>query len=183
MGVTLVGYVEGVIDERQLASLGSLFPQVRFRSVGAIWPNTPPVGLSALIVPATDADADNVVYRLSSREEGPPVVVVLDSGDPNNARRLIQAGAADILLAPVSEAAFALCLERLFAQSSTSGGSAREPGRVVGLLKAGGGVGITAVGTQLACLLAHRYGEDGMVSPTWTCSSALARCILISPRR
>jgi pilus assembly protein CpaE len=158
----LVGYVEGVIDEHRLASLTALFPQVRFRTVGAVWPSTPPVGLAALVVPATDADIDNVVYRLSAREEGPPVIVLLNSSDPNSGRRLIQAGASDIVLAPVSEAAFALSLERLFTQSSTSGGS-KEPGRIVGLLKAGGGVGVTAVGTQLACLLAHRYGEEGSV--------------------
>jgi pilus assembly protein CpaE len=161
---TLVGYVDGSIgDERRLASMAALFPNVRFRSLGQAWPEPPPIGLAAMIVTAEDADVDAAVKRLGARRDGPPVIVALTTNDPGNTRRLIQAGAADILLTPVSEAALALSLERLFANADTSSAGRGQPGRVIGLLKAGGGVGATAIGTQLACMVASREGAASRV--------------------
>lgn len=159
----MVGYVEGAVgDDRQLASLGVLFPNVRFRSVGYAWPDPAPVGLSAVIISADNDNVDAVARRLSSRTDSLPVIVALASSDPNNTRRLLQAGAADILLVPVSEAALALSLERLFANNDAS--ASRKPtGRIIGLLKAGGGVGATSIGTQLATMMASREGDEASV--------------------
>lgn len=160
-GMTLVGYVDGSIGGAdQLAALSSLFPHVRFRSVGSTWPNPPPAGLTALIISAADDEVDAVVRRLSARQEGAPVIVALTTSDPNSSRRLLQAGAADILLTPISEAALALSLERIFAQHAASGVDRAQPGKVVGLLKAGGGVGATSIGTQMAIMLANRAEGD-----------------------
>jgi pilus assembly protein CpaE len=63
------------------------------------------------------------------------------------------AGAADILPAPAREASLALSLERLLAGRKSVNAPA---GKVIGIIKAGGGVGATAVGTQLALILAAR---------------------------
>jgi pilus assembly protein CpaE len=164
VGATLVGYVEGVINsEDQLASLAGLFPHVRFRSVGMNWPDPIPVGLGALIVTASSVDVDTISRRLADNRDGPPVIVALNSTDTNDTRRLILAGAADILLAPVSEAAMALSLERLFAHAEATTASRGQAGRIIGLLKAGGGVGATAIGTQLACMMAARDGGAARV--------------------
>jgi pilus assembly protein CpaE len=160
-GLTRVGYVEGAIGgPDRVASLAALFPQVQFVSVGAIWPTRPLSGLAGLIVAATHGDVEAVARRLSARPPA-PVLVVLSDSDVTATRRLMQAGAADILIAPVTEAALALSLERLLANVDQH--VARAPtGRVIGLLKAGGGVGATAIGTQLAALIAS-HGEAGGV--------------------
>jgi pilus assembly protein CpaE len=158
--ITLVGYVEGVMtSDDQLASLAGLFPHVRFRAVGMAWPEEPPVGLSAMLVKVEGAEVDGATRRLAANRDGPPVIVVLRSSDANDTRRLILAGAADVLLAPVSEAAMALSLERLFAHAEATTASRGQAGKVIGLLKAGGGVGATAIGTQLACMIASRGSE------------------------
>ncbi len=157
----LVGYVEGAIGgPQQLASLAALFPHVRFRSVGSGWPEPAPAGLSALIVEASDSDIEAATRRLTTRTDSTPVIVVLDSYDANSSRRLLQAGAADILLAPVSEAALALSLERMFSTYDRPSSRRSQPGRIVGLLKAGGGVGATALGAQLVTLIAGRHSGD-----------------------
>ncbi len=162
-GLTRVGYVEGAIGgPERVSSLGALFPNVQFVGVGRVWPETPLPGLAALIVSATAADIDTVLRRLTRAASGPPVIVALGDSDVATTRRLVQAGAADILLAPVSEAALALSLERLLAGAEIQAPRAAA-GRVIGLIKAGGGVGATAVGVQLATIIAGRSGGAGGV--------------------
>ena len=91
------------------------------------------------------------------------MVVVLLNADVTGTRRLMRAGAADVLPAPVSESALTLSLERLLARGDEP--LHRPPGRagqVVALLKAGGGVGATSLGTQLAILMAARRSGAGV---------------------
>jgi pilus assembly protein CpaE len=161
VSITLVGYVEGVIaNDEHLTSLSGLFPHVRFRGVGTAWPDPIPVGLGALLVKADHTEVDSLARRLSENRDGPPVIVALDSTDTNDIRRLMLAGAVDILRAPVSEAAMALSLERLFAHAETTASMRGQAGKVIGLLKAGGGVGATAIGVQLACMIAARASDS-----------------------
>jgi pilus assembly protein CpaE len=159
---TRVGYVEGAIGgPDRVASLKALFPGVDFVSVGSAWPERPVSGLAALIVSAEPNDVERVIARLAAQPEPLPVIVALRDADVAATRRLIRAGAADILAAPVNEAALALSLERLLARSppTQSGGPASQ---VIAFLKAGGGTGATAIGTQLAVILAGR-AEDASV--------------------
>ena len=156
-----VGYVDGVIGSPdRVASLASLFPQVGFESVGQGWPDNPPHDLNALVVSvdcATPAEVEGACRRIGRRPKDPPVVIVLLNADVATTRRLMRAGAADVLPAPVSEAALTLSLERLLAR--TDDPLPRPPkreGQVVALMKAGGGVGATSLGVQLAILLAAR---------------------------
>ena len=149
-----VGYVDRVFGGTDmLEHLSSLFPSLDFVSVGASWPEQKVAGLAALIVAADSEEADTALKRLGADAGGPPVILVLPRTDLATTRRLILAGAADILTAPVREAALALSLERLLAGRKSTSAPA---GRVIGLIKAGGGVGATAVGTQLAQILAAR---------------------------
>jgi pilus assembly protein CpaE len=71
-------------------------------------------------------------------------------------RRLMREGAADVLPAPVNEPALAISLERLFGADGPDRSGARKSGEVVVFLKAGGGVGATALATQLAATLAPK---------------------------
>lgn len=157
-GLTRVGYVEGAIGgPDRIGSIAALFPQVQFVSVGSSWPSRPLNGLGAMIVGVDASEVEAAFRRLGARGSGPPVIVVLKDNDVRTSRRLMQAGAADILLAPVAEAALALSLERVL--TSVESMAARAPtGKVITLMKAGGGVGATAIGTQLAALIAKQEG-------------------------
>ena len=156
---TRVGYVEGAIGgPDRVMSLAALFPNVDFVSVGTSWPLRPDAGLSALIVGVDATEIDSALTRLPALSAGLPVIIALRDADVAITRRLMRGGAADILTAPVSDAALALSLERILAGREAA--NPRAPtGKMIGLLKAGGGVGATAVGTQLAAMLAGR-GED-----------------------
>ena len=162
-----VAYVDGVIGSPdRAASIAALFPQVAFAGIGPDWPDNPPHGLSALIVSvdcANPAEVEGACRRIARRPKDPPIVVVLLNADVANTRRLMRAGAADVLPAPVSEATLTLSLERLLARGDEQ--LVRTPGRagqVVTLLKAGGGVGATSLGTQLAILMAARRAGPGI---------------------
>jgi Flp pilus assembly CpaE family ATPase len=160
-----VGYVDGSIgDPARVASLAALFPNAIFESVGPAWPERHPQHLDILVVPADVADIQNVLRRLRVR---PPValhtLVILNRSDANTARVLAREGAAEVLQAPVGDAALALCVERLLSRENSARGPARKQGQVVALLKAGGGVGATALGVQIAGILAPRAAPAGQV--------------------
>ena len=164
---TQVGYVNGVLGEPdRMTSLAALFPDVGFDSVGDDWPDQSPHDLSAMIVGvdcARPAELEGACRRIARRSKEPPVVVVLLNADVTGTRRLMRAGAADVLPAPVSESALTLSLERLLARGDEP--LHRPPsraGQVVALLKAGGGVGATSLGTQLAILMAARRSGAGV---------------------
>ncbi|MGH7024009.1 MAG: AAA family ATPase, partial [Caulobacteraceae bacterium] len=163
-GLTRVGYVEGAIGgPERIGSLAALFPQVQFVSVGATWPSRPLGGLAALIVPVSTEDVEAAVRRLGARGSAAPIIVALKDSDVRVTRRLMQAGAADILVAPVTEAALALSLERVLSSTESLKASRGPAGRVVGILKAGGGVGATAIGVQLAAMIASHDAASGGV--------------------
>jgi pilus assembly protein CpaE len=100
---------------------------------------------------------------LQSSARQAQIVVVLRDADLMSTRRLIRMGAADVLPAPASELALSLSLERLF-ETRSLGAEPSGPGNeVVSFLKAGGGVGVTALIAQLAAILAGRGGKVGAV--------------------
>ncbi|TAJ72495.1 MAG: hypothetical protein EPO51_10385 [Phenylobacterium sp.] len=157
-----VGVVQGALEgPGRMASIAALFPHVRFETVGANWPDADPdrdVLLVALAGSAS-ADVEDAVRRLRSRPPRTAVVVILRDADVTTTRWLIREGAADVLTAPLSEPALALSLERLLSGGSHSTTPART-GQVVALLKAGGGVGATSLGVQVAAMLAARAEGD-----------------------
>lgn len=155
-GRRTVAYVDGAIGGHdRVSSLAALFPQVEFVGIGAEWPDKAVAGLSVLIIAADASTIEPLIKRIAARRGATPLVVALRGADVGMARRLIQAGAADVLPAPVSEAALALSLQRILAGVELPA-APKSTGRVIGLLKAGGGVGATALGTQLAAMLAPR---------------------------
>jgi pilus assembly protein CpaE len=155
-----VAVVDGAIGPPdRFASVAALFPHVAFESAGASWPERPSAGLDILIVTVAghaDAEVEAAVRRLKARTSGPKVVIVLRDADVTTTRRLSHGGAADVLPAPVSEPALALCLERLLTRETSKSDAARGAGDVVVVLKAGGGVGATALAVQTAAMLATR---------------------------
>lgn len=158
--VQRVGVVEGAIGgAERFVSIAALFPHVAFEPVGETWPDRPVAGLSILIVPVaatSGVEVDAAVKRLGAGGSGVQTVVVLRDADVTTTRRLMRAGAADVLTSPVSEPALALSLERLLTGGASSVGPGRKTGEIVALLKAGGGVGATALGVQMATQIAAR---------------------------
>jgi pilus assembly protein CpaE len=158
-----VGVVEGALGgPERFASLAALFPDVLFESVGAVWPDRLATPLEVLIVPVSGASPDSVsdaVARLKAAAPNLRIVIVLSDADVTTTRRLIREGAADVLPLPISEASVALCLERLLVAEAAEPAAHAKPGEVIAFLKAGGGVGATALVAQVASILAAR-GQD-----------------------
>jgi pilus assembly protein CpaE len=150
-----VGLMRGAVAPEQALALRNQFRDVMFESLGAEAEGgaAPP----DVLVIAVDANSQDVAHTSRLLPKRPPVVVILHNSDMANTRALLRAGAADVLPAPVGEAALVLCLERLLARGAPIRGTASsKPGQVVALLKAGGGVGATSLGVQAANLLSER---------------------------
>lgn len=159
-----IGFVDGAIRPEHISTLGSLFPDLAFQSVGPVWPDHHALGFDFLfvIVDAMSAqDMEAAIRRLRAQSASLHIVVILRNADVINTRALSHAGAADVLPAPVNDATLALCLERLFSREVGERTPVRRPGQVVALLKAGGGVGATSLGVQSAITLAGNSPNEG----------------------
>jgi pilus assembly protein CpaE len=151
--------VDAIGGPDRLTSLAALFPHVAFEAGAGPWPSRVDPGTDVLIAGADaahPAEIEAAIARLGAANGGARIAVVLRNADVAITRRLIRAGAADVLPAPVSEPTLALCLERLLTARLDGGGPARKVGEMVAVLKAGGGVGATALCVQAAILLAQR---------------------------
>jgi pilus assembly protein CpaE len=151
--------LEAIGGEGRLASLAALFPHVAFEAAPGLWPDDVASGAAVLIAgvdAALAADLEHALARLSRSHGHPRIAVVLRNADVTTTRRLMRAGASDVLPAPVGEPALAICLERLLHAHPHEAGGARKAGEIVALLKAGGGVGATALAVQSSFLLAQR---------------------------
>jgi pilus assembly protein CpaE len=150
-----VGLVDGALgDEQQLASIASLFPHVSFESIGPTWPQRAPAGIDVLIAGADATVASDVEAAVHRLRASPTVriVIMLRKADVSTTRMLMREGAADVVPFPTSEAALALSLDGLFTPDADAADG--PGGRVVAFLKAGGGVGATALAVQAGALLA-----------------------------
>ena len=163
-----VGIVDGAIGGgERFASIAALFPHVAFRSAGDQWPERPDPSLDVIVVGVSAGDADGVetaLRRLGADHGHVAIVVTLLNADVMTTRRLMRAGAGDVLPVPISEPALALCLERLLSGGGSSGGPKRKSGEIVAMLKAGGGVGATALSVQMGAMLASRGGGEVCVA-------------------
>jgi len=149
---------------RPSESLQAQFPLVRFRPLATRWTGEA-VGdadvLAACADAASEQDVNRLCLQLRDCGRADSVIVFLRNPDVTTTRRILREGAADVLPSPAEELAVAVALERLLGRLKTEG--ARQPqtaGQVVALLKAGGGVGATALGAQLAAILAKTRGES-----------------------
>jgi pilus assembly protein CpaE len=155
-----VGVLDQALSADCLARLKSLCPNVEFVPLRAI---TRAGGLDLLFVRVSGARPAEIDYAQNmARELGPTcsLVILLDDADVNTTRRLAAAGVADILPLPVPDPSLVLCLERLLADNVAE--QVGAAGEIIGILKAGGGVGATTIGVQLAAWLARRSGRQSI---------------------
>ena len=158
-----VGFVEGILGNRErVTAFAALFPSIRFEPLGDIWPDRLPANMSIAIVPVDSAspqEVETAVRRLKQNSGATAVIITLRNADVLTMRRLVREGAADVLPTPVGEPALALSLERLLSRVPVETGPPRKNGKVVAFLKAGGGVGATSLGVQVAAMLARAKPE------------------------
>jgi len=155
--VQKVGVLEGALGGAdRLVALAALFPNISFETIGPVWAEGKSDHFDILIV-AADADRlDDTLLRLGAQRSSARVVVALHNADVVSTRRLMREGAADVLPAPVSEPALALSLERLLDHGASTAVERRKAGEIVAVLKAGGGVGATALAVHACAALASR---------------------------
>ncbi len=159
------GYVDGAVTPEQVSAVAALFPNVMLTSLGESVPDNP-AELDILFAEVDAAQPERLeraVRLCKLNPTSPQIVIVLRNAELSSTRALLQGGAADVLPAPVSNAELALSLERLLARGIATREPARRPGQMVALLKAGGGVGATALGVQAAILAAGKTGDPGRV--------------------
>jgi pilus assembly protein CpaE len=155
--------LEAIGGEAQLTSLAALFPHVIFEPLYRSWPDRLSPDLDVLITAADagrPAEIDQMLARVGLAPAGTRIAIVLRNADVTTTRRLIRAGAADVLPAPVSEPGLAVSLERLLSSEPLESGANRKTGELVAVLKAGGGVGASALCAQTAFLLARRGAAE-----------------------
>lgn len=157
--VQRVCVAEGALGEdQQFASVAALFPNARFDSIGAGWPDRTPSRCDLLIV-AVDAAAavevDTAMRRLKGQPAEMNTLVVLRNADVTVTRRLMREGAADVIPAPANEAALAVALDKILGTVSEERPRRAAGGQVVAVLKAGGGVGATSLCVQSAAIAAR----------------------------
>lgn len=151
-------YAEGAMSPAEVAALTGLFPAILFEPAKTTWPDYLTSDAEILIV-EVDALAASQMERvtrfLDARPQGVSVLVAMRHANIAGTRALMQAGAADIVPLPATEAGWALAIERLLVRNVP-----REPagksGQIVALLKAGGGVGATSLGVQASHLISAR---------------------------
>lgn len=157
---TRLGYDPVAFDGKPPpASLKELFPNVLFEPTGGA-PFDDALSRFDLLIAAIDAakaqEVETLCANLRDNARRGRVIVFLSHASVETTRRLVREGAGDVLVAPISEPALAAALERILATLdrpvvvSNSG----EQGHVVAMLKAGGGVGSTAIAAQIATLVA-----------------------------
>lgn len=156
-----VGVVAGALGSPdQVAAIAALFPNIAFEPLDETWPQSRGANPDIIIVGANTgsaAEVDSVVRRMKACPPSSQVVVVLRAADVATTRRLSREGAADVLPSPVSEPALALSLERLLRQAPAPvRDEPAQAGEVIAVLKAGGGVGASALISQLGVQLARQ---------------------------
>ena len=159
-----LGIAPGALSTEQVAGMAALFPAIQFEFLNES--RNAPGELDILFLAVDGAAPDQIeeaVRQCKLNPGAPQAVFVLHHADLSNTRALLQSGAVDVLPAPVSETALALCLERLAARGKPSRGTPRAAGQLVAVLKAGGGVGATALAVQAAIMASARAGEPGRV--------------------
>lgn len=157
--LTRLGYDPAAFDGKAPPEgLKEMFPDVLFQPTGSESFADALAGVD-LMIAAVDAtkvrDVEALCGELRDNPRRGRVIVFLSHANVETTRRLVREGAGDVLVAPISEPALAASLERIMATLERPVLAAPSAGgHVVALLKAGGGVGATAIAAQIAALVA-----------------------------
>jgi pilus assembly protein CpaE len=97
------------------------------------------------------AVSTDTFVRLAGATPQRKVIAAARYAEPEDVRRLFRAGAADVVTAPFTPSALASALEEVLGDRDGS----RPSGRIITILRGGGGVGATTIALNLAALTAR----------------------------
>lgn len=164
MSIQRVGVVPSAVGgEARLPALRSLFSNIVFETLSEAWETGEFGHCDVIIIPVNKArisEVQQLVQRLSVGPVQTKIIAVLENADVSTIRDLVHTGVADVLPEPVTDPSLALSLERLLTKQASVQANTKQPGKIVALMKAGGGVGATTLGIQLGLLLADRHQTD-----------------------
>ncbi len=105
---------------------------------------------------ATPARLARVEDIVAHAHQGTTIIAILDSPSSEDVRRLFRAGVSDVLSFPINHEELSSALEAAKRNMVPVVPARNEGGKLISLLKTGGGVGATTVAINLARELAHK---------------------------
>ena len=115
-----------------------------------------PAALLLEVNPRDGAEVETLEKIIRVHFPDTPVVATASDVTLPDIRQLMRLGVVDVLPQPITEADLRTALEHVGRVRVKDVGDSGEQGRVISILKAGGGAGATTLAVQSACLLAGR---------------------------
>ena len=138
----LRGLVDGAADEFPDVEL-EVFPSAQPQAL-----NGKAVACDVLVVEVDGSDLTESALRVFNVTPQRKVIAAARNADPEDVRRMFRAGAADVLTSPYSQEALRAAFAEIFRQNQQEEAS----GRVVSIIGASGGAGVTTVALNLAAM-------------------------------
>lgn len=114
--------------------------------------------------PGSSEEIATLSAIVSERFPDTPVVATAANASLHDVRQLMRLGVVDVVPQPVMPSDLGTAIDYAVRSRAKSDGGESERGRIVSVLKAGGGVGATTLAVQAGYLMAHRFkGEDRKV--------------------
>lgn len=123
-----------------------------------------PAGSDLIIVEVdtrSAEDLDRLRGLVERTSAGTAVVATAAQATLDDVRRLMRLGLADVLPQPVRREDVLAALDLAAKNRRTARASQGSKGRLVSVLKGGGGVGATTLAVQAGCCLAEKLGKRG----------------------
>ena len=122
-------------------------------------------GVDVLLLDVDPSNSDDITALnsiVSDRFPGTPVVATAANASLQDVRQLMRLGVVDVVPQPVAPNDLSTAIEYAArSRAKKEGGGDGERGKVISILKSGGGVGATTLAVQAGYLIAQRLKEDG----------------------
>ena len=128
----------------------------------AVDPTLPPSDLLMVEVDPKDAAEMELLRGLVERQQGGPAIVATAADATlDDVRRLMRLGVVDVLPQPVQRSDVLAALEAAVKHRKARAPTVGRKGRLVSVLKGGGGAGATTIAVQTGCCLALTLQKRG----------------------
>jgi len=111
--------------------------------------------------PGSSEEIATLSAIVSDRFPDTPVVATAANASLHDVRQLMRLGVVDVVPQPVMPSDLGTAIDYAVRSRSKSGDSEPERGRIISVLKAGGGVGATTLAVQAGHLMAQRFKGEG----------------------
>lgn len=113
------------------------------------------------IDPSSSEEVAALSSIVSDRFPETPVVATTANASLQDVRQLMRLGVVDVVPQPMMPNDLGTAIEYAARSRSKGGGGESERGRIVSILKAGGGVGATTLAVQAGYLISQRFKSEG----------------------